>query len=427
MILLIILVKKLVWLIATTMIILSSIYLSIKFHFPQLKIKTMVKKLFKNHTHESLDSFQLLMMNLAGKIGVGSIAGVAISIYVGGIGSIIWMWIISIFSAILTYCETILGMKYHIKKKKNVYGGPSYYIKNGLKKPFLGSIYAIIIILSYIGGFISIQTNTINKSIQEYITINPVIVGVIISFLAFLVISKGVSKIASVSEKMVPFMIFLYLLTGILIIIKNINQLPTVFLEMLEQAFCFKSFISGFIPSFVIGIQRGIFATEAGLGTGSMAASISNNKARDEADIQMLGVYITSFLICTITAFSITLSNYQAFYVTDLNGIEMIRYIFYQNFGNIGNVIIFISVLLFAFSTILTGYYYGETSFQYFGDKYEKLKLWFLNGFTIVNIILGCILPSELIWNLVDIFVAILSIINIYAILKLKDDIIREK
>lgn len=423
----IILVKKLVWLVATTMIILSSIYLSIKFHFPQLKIKTMVKKLFKNHTHKSLDSFQLLMMNLAGKIGVGSIAGVAISIYVGGIGSIIWMWIISIFSAILTYCETILGMKYHIKKKKNVYGGPSYYIKNGLKKPFLGSIYAIIIILSYIGGFISIQTNTINKSIQEYVTINPVIVGVIISFLAFLVISKGVSKIASVSEKMVPFMIFLYLLTGILIIIKNINQLPTVFLEMLEQAFCFKSFISGFIPSFVIGIQRGIFATEAGLGTGSMAASISNNKARDEADIQMLGVYITSFLICTITAFSITLSNYQAFYVTDLNGIEMIRYIFYQNFGNIGNVIIFISVLLFAFSTILTGYYYGETSFQYFGNKCEKLKLWFLNGFTIVNIILGCILPSELIWNLVDIFVAILSIINIYAILKLKDDIIREK
>ena len=252
MILLIILVKKLVWLVATTMIILSSIYLSIKFHFPQLKIKTMVKKLFKNHTHKSLDSFQLLMMNLAGKIGVGSIAGVAISIYVGGIGSIIWMWIISIFSAILTYCETILGMKYHIKKKKNVYGGPSYYIKNGLKKPFLGSIYAIIIILSYIGGFISIQTNTINKSIQEYVTINPVIVGVIISFLAFLVISKGVSKIASVSEKMVPFMIFLYLLTGILIIIKNINQLPTVFLEMLEQAFCFKSFISGFIPSFVI-------------------------------------------------------------------------------------------------------------------------------------------------------------------------------
>lgn len=422
----IILVKKLVWLIATAMIISSSIYLSVKFHFPQLKIKSMLNKLFKNHTHKSLDSFQLLMMNLAGKIGVGSIAGVAISIYIGGIGSIIWMWFISILSAILTYCETILGMKYRIKRENNIYGGPSYYIKSGLKKPFLGSIYAIIIILSYIGGFISIQTNTITKSIQEYVNIEPIIIGIIISFLAFLVIRKGVKNIAAVSEKMVPFMIFLYLFSGLLIIIKNIYQLPIIFLEMLDNAFCFKSFISGFIPSFIIGVQRGIFATEAGLGTGSMSVSMSNNDSKEEAKIQMLGIYITSFLICTITAFSIVLSDYQSFHVEDLNGIEMIRFVFYQNFGEIGNIIIFISILLFAFSTILTGYYYGETSFQYFGNKYTKLKLLILNSFTALNIILGCILPSELIWNLVDIFVAILSIINIYAILKLKDDIIEE-
>lgn len=422
----IIITTKILWAIATSFIIISSIYMSIILKFPQFKIKTMMKTLIKNNNHDELSSFNLLMMSLAGKIGVGSIAGISLSIYLGGIGSIFWIWIISILSAILTYSETILGIIFRQKDNNLYVGGPSYYIKNGLKKPKLGIIYSIMILLSYIGGFISIQTNTITKSITQYININPIIIGIIIAIMTYYAINKGVKKIANISAKMVPIMILIYILFGFYIIALNINKIPNIIMLIIKQAFNLKSFYVGFLSSFIIGMQRGIFATEAGLGTGSMASSNSKNNPVLEGYIQMLGIYITSFLICTITAFVIILSNYNHNQIIDLNGIEIIKDAFVYHLGGIGGIVVLISIILFAFSTILTGYYYGETSLKYLIKKDNNKLIFFLKIITIINLILGCILPSELIWKIVDVMVAVLSIINIYAILKLKNNIIKE-
>lgn len=415
--------NKIIWAVATSLIIISSIYLTVYLHFPQFKLKKIYRSLKKNN--QKISNFKVLMMSLAGKIGVGSIAGIALSIYIGGPGSIFWIWIITLLSSVLCYSETILGNIYNEKDGEFYRGGPSYYIKKGLGYNKLGVIYAIVIIISYIGGFISIQTNTITTSIREIFNISPIIIGIILVILSFFMIIRGVKEILNVSSKIVPFMIIFYLFSGIYILIKNLSLIPSVFKLIITSAFSFKPFITGFITSIVVGLQRGIFATEAGLGTSSIASSVSNtNDSVNLARMQVFGIYLTTFLVCTLTTFIILTSNYIDIDFVAINGIEITESSFLYHIPKIGNYIVIISIFFFAFSTILTGYYYGESSYKYLDKNSSKIKIFILKIFTLIMVFIGCISSPSIIWNFVDILVAILIIINTYAILKLKKDIL---
>lgn len=417
------LINSFLWGIATTLILLSSIYLTFYLKFPQFKIRKTIKNL-KLKQKKGISNFSVFMMSLAGKIGVGSIAGIALAIYIGGPGSIFWIWIMTIFSTVLCYSETILGNLYKEKDGEFYKGGPSYYIKKGLGYTNLGSLYAIIIIISYIGGFISIQTNTITISIREIFNISPYIIGIILVILSFFMIVKGVKGIANISSKIVPFMIIFYLSSGVYILLKNITIIPSVFSLIISSAFEFKPFITGFITSFIVGMQREIFATEAGLGTSSIASSVSTtDDSVNLARIQVLGIYLTSFLVCTITAFIILSSNYIDIDYSTINGIEITEQAFLYHIPKIGNIIVIISIFFFAFSTILTGYYYGESSYKYLDKKANNVKILLLKIITLIMVFFGCIASPTFIWNIVDSLVAILSIINIYAIVKLKKDV----
>lgn len=420
-------INKILWGVATSLIFVSGIYFSIRLNFLQLNFKKMFKNLFEKEKKGGISSREALMMSLAGRIGVGSIAGIALAIYIGGIGSVFWIWIMSLITAILSYSETILGIIYKEKDGDVYKGGPSYYIKNGLNKKTLGGVYAIIVFISYIFGFISIQTNTITKSLDQLINISPYIIGILLVILVILVIKKGVTSIAFISSKIVPIMTIGYLLLGLYILIINIDEIPSILIDIIKNAFNFKSFITGFFTSFIIGIQRGLFATEAGLGTGSIASSTtSNNNPYKQGYIQIAGIYITSFLVCTVTALIIITSDYIQLDLSDINGIEIANYAFNYHLGNIGNTIIVIAIFFFAFSTILTGYYYGESSLKYFKNDVGKKGLFLLKLVTLIMVFLGCIIPSTFIWNMVDIFVAILAIINIYALFNLRNDIFNE-
>ena len=220
----IILLSKLIWVFASILIIISGIYFTFKLKFVQFKFIKMFKSLsVKNKKENTIKPFSSLMMVLAGRIGVGSIAGIAISIYYGGIGSIFWMWVSAVLACTLTFMETILGMIYQQKDTEYIFkGGPSYYIKYGLNNKLLGSIYAIIILISDIAGFISIQTNTIVHSVQEIVNINEYFIGIVLSIFIFIIIIGGVKRIANFSSKMVPFMTLLYLFVCLSIIILNI-------------------------------------------------------------------------------------------------------------------------------------------------------------------------------------------------------------
>lgn len=415
-------INNVLWIIATIFIIISGIYFTISLRGVQFKFKKMFKSLFHENNSSGIKPYQTLMMVLAGRIGIGSIAGVALAIHLGGIGSIFWMWVIAFIGAANSFVETALGIIYKEKDEKNIYkGGPSYYIKKGLNNKFLGGVYAIVIIFSYVGGFLSIQSNTIVKSINEITTVSPLLVGTVISIITFFVIFGGIKRIASVSSKIVPFITIGYVLIAIYICILNINILPNIFLNIIKAAFNFKPFISGFIGCMIVGIQRGIFSNEAGLGTGAIASStVETDDAVSQGYLQMIGVYITTLLICTSTAIIILTSPYETLVLNDVNGIEITQFAFSYHLGNLGNYLVFISIILFSFTTILTGYYDGEASLKYFFTKVKKRYLIYLKLSTIIILFLGCTISSSILWSFVDILVALEAIINIYAIIKLR-------
>ena len=409
-------IDSILWAIATILMVYSGVYFTYKLKFVQFNFKEMFKNIIKKEDN-SISPFESLMMVLGGRIGVGSIAGIALAIYLGGIGSIFWMWIIGFISAANSFSETTLGVKYQ-EKDKNLYkGGPSYYIKNGLNNKKLGRFYALIIVISQVFGFLSIQANTITNSIN----INPIISGLVITLVSFIIINKSTKQLFKISSKLVPIMTLIYIIASIFIIICNIDQIPKLLKSIISEAFNFKSLGFGVLSSFIVGIQRGIFSNEAGLGTGAIAAStVKTAFPVSQGYVQILGIYITTFLICTATALVILTSNIN-FLGNNLNGIEITQNAFIYHLGNVGNVIVIISIVLFAFSTILAGFYDAESNLKYLTNKTSYLKL-----IICFVLFISSIIPAKTIWEIVNILTALLAITNIYALIKLKKDIIFE-
>lgn len=421
-------INKAMWVIATSLIIISSFYFSYSLKFVQLNFKEMFKNLFaSSDSDRGISPIQSFLMTLGSRIGVGSIAGVALALHLGGPGSIFWMWISAFFSAANTFAETVLGIVYRKKDGDEYKGGPSYYLKYGLSKPKLGGLYAILILVSYVLGFVGIQGNTITKSFLQIVNISPFIIGIVLVLITSIVIFGGLKKIASFSERFVPFMTVLYVGIAFFVAIKNITLLPSIFVNIVKSAFSLKSVYGGIIGSLIIGVQRGIFSNEAGLGTGSITSSTSNtNSSVSQGYIQMLGIYVTTILICTATVIIIMCSDYTNLSLNDVNGIEITQYAFRYHLGNIGDILLFISVLLFSYTTILTGYYDGESSIKYFFKDVKKIYLIILKLISLFVLFLGCILSSEKLWSIVDIMMSMLAVINIYALISLKKDVKNE-
>lgn len=421
-------INKLVWALASALIFISGIYFTFKLRGVQFNFKQMFKNLIKKKNKKrGITPIQSFFMTLGSRIGVGSISGVSLALYIGGPGSIFWMWISAFLSASNTFSETVLGIIYRKQDGNEYKGGPSYYIKEGLKKTWLGSLYALLILVSYVGGFVGIQGNTITKSLVEIINIPKFIIGILLVLITSLIIYGGLKKIASFSSKLVPIMTLLYIGIAVFVSIKNITLIPNIFKEIITSAFTFKSVYGGIFYSIIIGMQRGIFSNEAGLGTGSITSSTSStNSPASQGYIQMLGIYITTLLICTSTVIIVMTSNYKELVLTDVNGIEITQYAFQYHLGSVGNILLFISVLLFSFTTILTGYYDGESSLKYFIEKIKPKHLNLLKISSLIVLFLGCILSSSFLWSFVDILVAFLAIINIYALFKLKEDVFFE-
>lgn len=414
---------KILWAFASGLIILLSIYFTFDFKFLQFKFKNY-KKCFQSNKDSSIGitPIKTLMLTLAGRIGVGSIAGVSLAIYIGGAGTIFWLWVISIISLPLAFLETSLGGLYKRKSGREFVGGPSYYIKYGLHNKKLAIVYAILIILSFITGFLGIQVNTITKAAITILPIPKILIGFILMFLTFFIIIGDVFKISESTSKMVPFMLIFYVILCLFVIFNNIHELGNVVMQIIKSAFSFKTFFSGFLYTMIIGIQRGIFSSETGLGTGSITASASNSlDFSKDGYIQMLGVSVTTLVVCTITSFIVLLSPYQSMLLDDVNGIEIASFSFGYHFGNLGTLLMFIFIFLCSFSTILTGYYDSLVSLKFIFSKHQKIQKWFLIFLTLIMILISSIVSSNFMWQMVDLFVGVLIIINLFAIYKLKD------
>lgn len=413
---------RLLTLISITLLLGGGIYFSIKLSFPQLKWKRLFSG-FKEVDINSISPFKSLMMSLAARIGVGSIAGVALAIYIGGPGTIFWIWTTGIITSVNTYCESYLGAKYQIKDKNSYRGGPYYYIEYGLKKKKLARVYALLIIVAYIVGFMTIQANTISVSVSNYYHLNIKLVAIILIIISYLSISKGLNTIINITSKIVPIIGISYISLSLIIIINNLNVIPSIIINILTNAFNIKSITASFIPTFIVGIIRGIFSTEAGLGTGSIATSTTHTKNKINLGlIQILGIYFTVFIVCTSTALIILTSNYNTLIINNINGIELTQYALNYHLGRYGSVVLILSIIFLAYSTIIAGYYYGESSVKYLCKSNTAVCI--LKILTIILLYFGSIINSRILWNVVDVLVEILAILNMYSLLKMRGEII---
>lgn len=411
---------KILWAIASSLIILISVILNKQLDFPQFKFKEYKKSFQCTNSGTGLSPKSTLFLTLAGRIGVGSIAGIALAIYIGGCGTVFWIWIISIISLPLSYAETVFANRFKIKYQNEYIGGPFYYIRNGLNKITLSKIYAFIIILSFLFGFLSIQVNTITKSLSIIVSFTKLSVGLIISFLLFIIIKGNIFRISNFINKIIPFMLLFYFLLGVSTIINNPQQVLKVLKLIIFDAFKIRPFFSGFLYKIIIGVQRGIFSSETGLGTCSITSCASSSlDTKKNGYLQMISVSITTLIVCTLTTIIILTSPYHLLNIKDPNGIEIALFAFAYHFSNFGKYFLIFLIFICAFSTILTGYYDSLVAFRYL-FKNESVYKKILIFLTILMTILSSILSSVLIWQFVDILVAILIFINLYSIYKLK-------
>lgn len=321
----------------------------------------------------------------------------------------------------------MLAVVFRKKDYKNIYmGGPYYYIKYGLGNKRLAIIYAITILIAYTCGFTPIQVNTVTSCITNLINIPPIIIGIIIGLFTTSIIIGGVKKIATITSKVVPFMATLYFIMSFIVIAKNYTMIPSIIREIFNSAFNIKTFGIGVISTLIIGMQKGIFSSELGLGTGSISAATADTKYPAESGmVQTFGIHFENLFIATITTLVICMSNYQSLIIKDPNGVEITLNSFSEHLGNAGVMLTTVIITLFGISTVFTSYYYGESSLKFI-KKANKIDILILKLITIAMLVLASVATSKVVWTITDIIVGLLAIINIYSIYKLKDIVIEE-
>mgnify|MGYP002645979577 CR=1 FL=1 len=414
-------INKTIWVIAISLILINSIYYSIILKFPQFRLLNIIKSLKRQTKNQKISPLDTLIMALSSKIGVGSLAGVAIAINYGGLGSIFWMWISTFFLAIITYLENSLSIIYKEKDNTLQKSGPSYYIKKGLNKKVLSITYSILIIITYIFLFTSIQTNTITTLTTEIYNIDKILISLIITVLAGIIIVKGIKTISNICNKIFPLMMIIFIILGFLIVMSNINDIPLLFNQIIIEAFNQKSISGGIIYTIIIALQKSVFANESGAGTSAIiSGTTDNNDYKLQGNLGIIQTYFINFVVLTITAFIIGLTDFTSIQV--INGIELTKFAFFYHLGIFGETMLLIILFLFSFSTIITIYYYGENSLKFLTTNKQSIKI--LKIFTLLALFIGGIIKASIIWNFIDIFLGLLTIINMYAIYKLRNTII---
>lgn len=380
-----------------------------------------------NKEKGGVSSFQAFCISTASRVGTGNIAGVAIAVAVGGPGAVFWMWIIALIGSASSFVESTLAQIYKVKDKDSFRGGPAYYMEKGLGKRWLGIIFSILITICFGFVFNAVQANTVSIAFSNAFGLSRAAIGIILAIVTALVIFGGIHRVAKVSEIIVPVLAVLYILIALIVIVLNLTEIPSVLKLIFESAFGIKQLTAGGLGAAVMqGIKRGLFSNEAGMGSAPNAAATADvSHPVKQGLIQTLGVFTDTLLICSCTAFIILVSGQYA--DSTLTGIELTQQALVSEIGSFGAYFIAICILLFAFSSIVGNFYYGQTNIEFMNSK-----KWLLNAYRILVIgmvLFGSLAKVDLVWNLADLFMGLMAILNIitilflgkYAFLALKD------
>lgn len=405
----------------------TGIYFSFQLKFIQVrKFGKGMKLLFGEFSlkgtkdKKGLSSFQALTTAIAAQVGTGNIAGAATAIASGGPGAIFWMWVAAFFGMATIYGEAVMAQVTREEKDGNYVGGPVYYIRyifKGKFGKFLASFFSVAIILAL--GFMGnmVQSNSIGSSFQNAFGINPTIMGVICAVIAGFIFLGGIKRIASFTEKIVPVMAAIYMLGCVVILVLNPAGLVTAIQEIFVGAFAPQAIMGGALGVTVqkamrFGVARGLFSNEAGMGSTPHAHATAEVKhPSDQGLVAMMGVFIDTFVILTLTALVILSTGVLG---NGETGPVLAQSAFNAGLGSFGPAFIAVCMLFFAFTTIIGWYYFGEVNVRsLFGDKAVKIYA----VIVLIFVVIGSNLKVELVWNMSDMFNGLMVLPNLIALL----------
>lgn len=368
----------------------------------------------------AITSFQAFCVSTASRVGVGNIAGVAIAIVTGGPGAVFWMWVIAFIGCATGFVESTLAQIYKLPRGNGAFhGGPAYYIKNALKQPGIAKLFAILISVTFGLIYVSVQANTIALSAQAAFGITPLLTAAFLCVLTALVIFGGMTRIAKFTEFLVPIMAGLYILVALIVILFNLEKVPGMFMLILHDAFSPQAAVGGGIGSAILtGVKRGLFSNEAGEGSVPNAAATAEvSHPVKQGLVQAFGVYVDTWLVCSATAFIVLLTG-QYTIGGELTGIALAQASVASIFGAFAPAAISLMVLMFAFSSIVGNYYYGEINISFF-ESNTKTYLMVFRICVVAMVLFGSLAELSLVWNLADLFMGFLCLTNLYAIARL--------
>ena len=378
-----------------------------------------------------VSSFRALMVSTASRVGVGNIAGVATAVTLGGAGAVFWMWVIATLGGASAFIESTLAQIYKKQGPHHSYGGPAYYIQTALKQNWLATLFASVLILTYMGGFNLLASFNVADAFTQYSWANewtPWIIGAILAILMAGSIFGGTRRLTDVTGLLVPVMAIIYLGVGLVVVALNYQNIPAMFSAIFAGAFDFQAIFGGFAGSAMMyGIKRGLYSNEAGVGSApNAAASASVSHPAKQGLVQMLSVFIDTMVICTLTAFVVLSSGVGE--DGGVTGAPLVKDAMATVLGQpVAQVFISVALFLFAFTTLVGNFYYAEVNFRFL-LRNVHMKHWMLTVFRTVAALLvfaGALLKFEVAWNLGDILMGLMALINLPVIVILGNQAIR--
>lgn len=400
------------------------LFFTIRTQFVQFR---MIPEMFRVITEKApvgkdgkkgISSFQAFTISAASRIGTGNVAGVATAIALGGPGAIFWMWCIALIGGASSFIESTLAQVYKVPEKDGLFrGGPAYYIEKGLKKRWMGIIFAIAITLCFGFVFNAVQANTISIAFNESFGVSRTLMGVILAALTAVIIFGGLRRIVSITTYLVPIMAIGYILLALIVVVLNITEVPSVIALIIKSAFGAEEMFAGMIGAAIMnGIKRGLFSNEAGMGSVPNAAATADvSHPVKQGLIQTLGVFIDTLIICTATAMIVLLSD--AYLNADAASINLTQASLSDHIGSWAGAILAITIFFFAFSSVIGNYYYGESNIEFI--KHSPIILNIFRILVVGFVFFGSVAKVQLVWDLADVFMGIMAFINLIAILLL--------
>lgn len=380
-----------------------------------------------------INSFQAFAVSIATRVGTGNLAGVATAIALGGPGAVFWMWVIALIGSATAFVESTLAQLFKRRSTDSFIGGPAYYILHGLHSKWMSTLFAILLIITFGLSYNSIQSNTICGALDQAFGFDPTLVGIALTILSLLIVFGGIQRVAKVSSVIVPVMAVAYFVLALYVVVSNVHVLPDVIRLIVSDAFGFHQVAGGSIGATMLyGFKRGLFSNEAGEGSApNVAATAAVSHPVKQGLIQALGVFTDTLLVCSCTAFIILVSGLYS--SPELNGIRLTQNALQTAVGSMGEIFVALAILLFAFSSIIGNYYYGEANIRFLSPNRSLLMVYrlFSGG---VMVMFGALASLDIVWNIGDICMALITACNLVAIVllgryafRLLDDYTRQK